>query len=125
MGVLTRIGASLPGFSQVASGSPALPTTEQEAPSELEALSASPAEVKNFWTQISIDADRVDVIFKRIFDRLKKMRGWSARGLVNVDELEQAQEWWNLKKGILEYLLKYRFDYGVYLDEYFSDGSGI
>lgn len=84
----------------------------------------SPVEVRHYWNQVIVDADRVEELMARIRAMILKMRKWHHLGLVKTKDVETAEDWFAIREQVLRYLLVVR-SIGVFLEETYGDGAGI
>ena len=89
-----------------------------------ESSTPGPVEIKRYWNDIVVEADRIDELLARISARLRKMRKWVYKGMVKADEVEQAEDWASIRQQVLALILRRGLS-GCFLENTFVDGEGI
>ena len=84
----------------------------------------SAVHVKHLWTRVVDDADKVEDLLANIYGRIMKLKKWHTLGLVTEEEVENAEEWHQIRLIVLKRLFRYRSE-DTFLEGTFTDGSGI
>lgn len=84
-------------------------------------LQPSKATVEAAWRRITNEADQIERLFISIYYKLSTLKEWERSGFVIPDDVDQGQEWWQLRIKALPILLGRM----GYLDDQFQDGLGI
>lgn len=81
----------------------------------------SPLAVELLWKDVVNESQMIEKLFHSVYEKLNLMREWQMRGFADLEAIEQAKEWFDLRVRALPLLL-YRHKY---LDETFEEGAGI
>ncbi len=84
----------------------------------------SPVEVRHYWNQVVVDADRVEELMTRIRSMILKMKKWQHLGLVKAEDVERAEDWFTIREQVLRYIIAVR-SAGCFLEETYEGGAGI